>query len=298
MNLAGRTILVTGGTSGTGLAVAKAVHEHGADVLIGSRSQASYAEAAAQVGDGDGVAPFIADFADPPSLESALDRLEMALSRPTDIVHCAAGGLEPLLRPLLRATAALRRTEPGPEREAAIKRQQALLEQLVKENARTAFEVNNDGPRWLFERLVPMLAGGGRIIVYSSLWSEGVRRGDCPAFYWSVAESKTQFEEWLDESAHQWGSRFGAAVLIGHLISDTSMGKLIDRNLVQFMAPEDVPPFRAGYITSEQAAEATIDALTRPLEGGALRRFYLAGSAELTTELDSQLMAVVGRMPL
>ncbi|TMD79834.1 MAG: SDR family NAD(P)-dependent oxidoreductase, partial [Chloroflexi bacterium] len=119
MDLAARTILVTGGTSGTGLAVAKAAHRLGADVLLGSRSQTSYAEAVAPIGD-DRVAPFIADFADPRSLEAALDRVEMALNRPTDIVHCAAGGLEPMLRPLLRATAALRRTEPGPEREAAI----------------------------------------------------------------------------------------------------------------------------------------------------------------------------------
>ena len=70
MDLAGRTILVTGGTSGTGLAVAKAAHRLGADVLIGSRSQTSYAEAAAAIG-GDRVAPFIADFADPRSLEAA-----------------------------------------------------------------------------------------------------------------------------------------------------------------------------------------------------------------------------------
>ncbi len=297
MNLAGRTVLVTGGTSGTGLGVAKAVHAQGGAVLIGSRSEVSYSEAAANVG-GEDVGPFIADFADRPSLKAALERVEHAPNRPTDVVHCAAGGLEPLLRPLLRAAAALRRTVPGPDREAAIKRQHSELERFVKDNSATAFEVNLEGPRWLFERLVPMLPDGGRIVVYSSLWSEGVRGGDCPAFYWSVAESKTQFGEWLDEAAHHWGGRFGAVELIGHLISDTSMGKLIDRNLVQFMAPEDQPPFRAGYITSSEAAEATLNALIRPIEPGALRRFYLAGSATLTTDLDTTLRAVVGRMPL
>ena len=297
MNLAGRTILITGGTSGTGLAVAKATHRMGADVLIGSRSAASYEEAAAQVGS-ERLKPFLADMGEPASLERALDELEGSGVRPNDVVHCAAGGLEPMLRPLLRATAALRRTEPGPQREAAIARHREELDRLVHRNAESAFAVNDEGPRRLLARLASMLPDGARIIVFSSLWSEGVRRGDCPAFYWSVAESKTRFEEWLDAKTRDWGSSVRAAVLIGHLISDTSMGKLIDRNMVQFMAPEDVTPFRAGYINSEQAAEATIDALTRPIEPGALRRFYLAGSATLTTTLDTTLMAVVGRMPL
>src|SRR2546426_4993991 len=168
----------------------------GAEVLIGSRSAAGYDGAAAQVGS-ERVTPFLADMGKPASLDRALDELEASGVRPTDVVHCAAGGLEPLLRPLLRATAALRRTEPGPQREAAIARQRDELDRLVHQNATSAFEVNHEGPRWLFERLVPLLRDGGRIIVYSSLWSEGVRRGDCPAFYWSVAESKTQFEEWL-----------------------------------------------------------------------------------------------------
>lgn len=296
LNLAGRTILVTGGTSGTGLAVAVAAHRLGADVLIGSRSAGSYYEAESRVGEGR-VRPFLADVGDPESIDRALVESIHDVHL-TDVVHCAAGGLEPLLRPLLRATAALKRTEPGPEREAAIARQKGELERLVHENAATAFAVNDQGPRHLFERLAAALPDGARVIAFSSLWSEGVRHGECPAFYWSVAESKTRFEEWLDARAREWNPRIRAAVLVGHLISDTSMGKLIDRNLLPLMAPEDMPPFRAGYVTSEQAAEATIEALTMPLEPGALRRYYLVGSSKLTTEPDPTIMAVVGRMPL
>ena len=287
MNLAGRTILVTGGTSGVGLAVATAAHRMGAQVIIGSRSHESYAAAATQVGE-KGVSPFIANMADADSIDAALAKIP----RPDDVVHAAAGGLESLLRPLLRAAARVRRAP------ATLARERDEMARLVDASADGVFKVNDTGPRRLIERLAPKLADGGRIIVYSSLWSEGVRGGNCPAFYSSVAESKRQFEDWLDEAARGWGGRISAAVIVGHLISDTAMGRLIDRNLLPLMPPDVVGPFTAGYVTVEQTAKATIGLLTGEFEPDGLRRYYLVGSEKLTLEPDPEVMAVVGRMPL
>lgn len=298
MSLAGRTVLVTGGTSGTGLAVATAAHRLGAAVIIGSRSRQSFTEAAAQFG-GEGVSPFIADLGDLDSLEAAFDDLELSLHRPTDIVHAAAGGLESILRPLLRTTGRLRRMPAGPERDAEMERGHDEIARLVKQDSERAFAVNDEGPRWLLDRVARLLPDGGRIIGYSSLWSEGVRRGECPAFYRSIAESKMQFEDWLEEAARDlWAPRLRVAMIVGHLISDTAMGRLIDRNLLPLMPPEVAGPFQAGYVTIEQTAAATMGLLTGDLEPGALRRFYLIGSENLTTTPDPKLMAVVGRMPL
>lgn len=287
MSLARRTILVTGGTSGVGLAVAMAAHQLGAQVVIGSRSDESYAAAAAQVGDKK-VSPFIANMADADSIDAALAKIP----QPDDVVHAAAGGLESLLRPLLRAAARVRRAP------ATLAHEHDEMARLVNESADGVFKINDAGPRRLIEHLAPKLPDGGRIIVYSSLWSEGVRSGNCPAFYSSVAESKRQFEDWLDVTAHGWHGRISAAVIVGHLISDTAMGRLIDRNLLALMPPEVVGPFTAGYVTVEQTAKATIGLLTGKFEPDGLHRYYLVGSEKLTLAPDPEVMAVVGRMPL
>jgi NAD(P)-dependent dehydrogenase (short-subunit alcohol dehydrogenase family) len=298
-SLAGRTILVTGGTSGTGLAVAIACHRLGAEVVIGTRSLDSYKEVAAELGD-TLVRPFIADIGDRPSLERALDELDSGRVRPTDIIHCAAGGLEPILRPLLRLAAGLRRLEPGPERDDAIRRHEEEIKQLVQETSATAVNVNLDGPRHMIARLAPTLPDGARIVVFASVWSDGLREGACPAFYGAIADTKTRFEVWLDTPAKELrGRRILTTVLVGHIVSDTSTGKLIDRNIVPLMSSEDQALFRAGYVTTAEMATATISLLTEPEgQAGTLRRVFLVGSERLRDDVDPEMRAVVGRVPL
>src|SRR2546430_16445539 len=87
--LAGRTLLVTGASSGTGLAGVLAWHKLGADIVVGSRSAASCAGVADRMGNVQGH-PLAADLGDPPSGDAAPDHLRASGVAPTDIVHFAA----------------------------------------------------------------------------------------------------------------------------------------------------------------------------------------------------------------
>src|SRR5438045_598751 len=94
-SLAGRTILITGGTGGAGLEVARVLHEYGAEVVIGTRDADHYAEAAASLDKGGAVHPFIADLTDPRSIERGLGNLELEGVHPTDVLQATACGTEP-----------------------------------------------------------------------------------------------------------------------------------------------------------------------------------------------------------
>jgi NAD(P)-dependent dehydrogenase (short-subunit alcohol dehydrogenase family) len=298
-SLSGRTVLITGGTSGTGLACADACHGQGAAIVVGSRSQERYAEAAARLGDVR-VHPFLADLADPASVAQALTVLEGEGVRPTDVVHSAAGGLEPIVRPLMRAVVGLRRVDPGAERKAAIARAREELIHLVDETSAAAMRVNVDGPRRLIEGLRRALPDGARVITFASVWSEGTTSGGCPAFYRSVAESKKAFERWLEAvAADPTSHRIQATVLVAHIISDTSTGKLIDRNLVPLMTEPDQVAFRAAYVSTEQVAAAVIQLLAEPQgDAGRLRRVYLDGRDGLIADIPPEVRAVASRVPL
>jgi NAD(P)-dependent dehydrogenase (short-subunit alcohol dehydrogenase family) len=296
--LTGRTILVTGATSGSGLAGAIAWAELGAQVVVGARNENRYAEVAARLPAGL-VHPFIADLADLATVDRALDGLESSGVSPTDIVHCAAGGLEPVVRPLLRAAVAQRKRPPGPARDAALAKHREELANRASAASSLAWRVNVEGPRQLIERLNPRLPEGARIITYASIWSALFEAGAYPAFYHAVAESKTGLEAWLAAEAPGWSSRrISVTVLIGHILSDTSTGMLIDRNLAPLMAEEDQPEFRSAYISTADITAAATRLLLEPdAPTGFLRRAYVTRSGGMLDEIPPEVAAMAARVP-
>jgi NAD(P)-dependent dehydrogenase (short-subunit alcohol dehydrogenase family) len=296
-SLTGRTILVTGGTSGAGLTAAIAWIDLGAHVVVGSRSEDRYREVAGRLAVGR-VHPFIANLAEPSSIDLALRALEHSGVAPTDIVHCAAAGLEPMLRPLLRATAALRRRPPGPERDALLAKHREEMANQASAASALAWRVNVDGPKQLIAGLAPRLPDGARIIVYASIWSALYAAGAYPAFYHAVAESKHGLEAWLAAEAPGWSRLISPTVLIGHILSDTSTGMLIDRNLAPLMAEADQPEFRSAYITTADITAAATGLLLEPnAAAGVLRRAYVTRSGHMLDEIPPEVAATAARVP-
>jgi NAD(P)-dependent dehydrogenase (short-subunit alcohol dehydrogenase family) len=266
--------------------------------VVGARNENRYAEVAARLPAGL-VHPFIADLADLATVDRALDGLESSGVSPTDIVHCAAGGLEPVVRPLLRAAVAQRKRPPGPERDAALAKHREELANRASAASSLAWRVNVEGPRQLIERLNPRLPEGARIITYASIWSALFEAGAYPAFYHAVAESKTGLEAWLAAEAPGWSSRrISVTVLIGHILSDTSTGMLIDRNLAPLMAEEDQPEFRSSYISTADITAAATRLLLEPdAPTGFLRRAYVTRSGGMLDEIPPEVAAMAARVP-
>lgn len=95
--LEGRTALVTGGTSGIGLAIAEAFTRNGASVVVTGRSRARVDAAAETIGSGAaadlGVAGIVLDSStdEQAAFDAALEEAEAAVGRPLDILVNNAG---------------------------------------------------------------------------------------------------------------------------------------------------------------------------------------------------------------
>ncbi len=92
LGLRGRRALVTGASSGLGLACARALAAEGAMVAIVSRSQERLLEAAADIG--EDVVPIVADVSDPSAVGDMVDAA-IALLGGVDILIANAGGPPP-----------------------------------------------------------------------------------------------------------------------------------------------------------------------------------------------------------
>ena len=299
-SLSGRSVLVTGGSSGIGLALVRALHERGAEVVVGTRRRERFDAIAAELGGGR-LHPFLADLTDPAELDSALAAMTAEAPAVTDLVHSAAGGLEPIVRDLLRRVMGLRRVPPE-QRESALRSAREEVARLVAENRSAAMAINFEAPVRLVSRLVPALPRGGTVSFYSSLWSTFYGAAPVPRFYASVAESKLALERWLEERAPGWAERGLSTVIVsGHTTRDTSMGQLIDRHLAPLLPASRQEPFRRFFIDSAEMVAAEVDLLEQAAAGrlppGLVRR-YVYGPRVVAAEMDAGAEALADLIPL
>jgi NAD(P)-dependent dehydrogenase (short-subunit alcohol dehydrogenase family) len=136
MTLNGKTALVTGGTSGIGLATARRLAAEGAHVFITGRRQALVDEAVATIGDNaTGVQGDITDAAD-------LDRLATEISRRgrgLDVVFTNAGGGE-----------------------------FATLEEETPQHLADTFNRNVGGTVFTVQKMLPLLNRGASVVLAGS----------------------------------------------------------------------------------------------------------------------------------
>ena len=89
-----RTVLITGGASGMGLATARRFAGAGHRVVIGDRDRAALDTAVATLGAGPDLLAVPVDVASPPACETLIERTIAAFGRLDVLVNCAGVWLE------------------------------------------------------------------------------------------------------------------------------------------------------------------------------------------------------------
>jgi len=288
-SFSGRTIFITGATGGVGVEAARGLHALGAAVVLGSRDPSRYEVVARELG-GERVHPFIADITDELRVKEALDQMFSSGLAPTDIVHAAAGGMEPLLHDVARLVAGLRNVR-GPEMDHALAAAREELAPIVANTRELAMAVNFTAPSTLLDELVARMRDGGSIVFFSSLWASLYPHPQIPVYYEAVAEAKQALERWLESKAGSWASRhITTAVISANLVLNTRMGYLLDRWCADPMPPDHRARWRSSYVSSSQLVEATLRVLNRsalPGAGGFIREF-LPGPGKVVDDLSAE----------
>jgi NAD(P)-dependent dehydrogenase (short-subunit alcohol dehydrogenase family) len=283
---AARTVLITGGTGGVGLRVASALRARGDVIVLGSRDPARYAQASAALG-ADGVHPFIADILDQRQIKAELQRLNSTGIQPTDVIHAAAGGLEPVLRDLARLMTGIRNLH-GTELEQAHAAARDELAALVAGTRDEAMTINYLAPARLLDLVVPSLPPGGSVTFYTSLWSSFFPHPQVPVYYEGIAESKHAMEHWLESRSEDWARRrITTAVISSTLVLDTRVGRVLDRFCGEPMPLADRERWRSTHVTCSDLVRATLEVLdcSGPGSAGGWVRRYLPAPGVVSDQL-------------
>jgi 3-oxoacyl-[acyl-carrier protein] reductase len=147
LGLTGRACLVSGGSRGIGLEVARQLHGEGADLLLLGRGDAALRVAADELGDGGRVELLALDITEPGAGDEAVEACQERFGRVDALVNSAG-------------TSSVR-----------------ALEDLTDEDWQLQWDVNVMAPMRLMRAAVPAMAqaGWGRIVNLSS--SSGKRPG-------------------------------------------------------------------------------------------------------------------------
>jgi NAD(P)-dependent dehydrogenase (short-subunit alcohol dehydrogenase family) len=288
-NFSGRTIFISGATGGVGAEAARALHALGAEVIVGSRDPSRYAVVATELGR-ERVHPFIADITDAQQVKRELERMFSSGLAPSDVVHAAAGGMEPLLRDVARLVAGLRNVR-GAEMDQAHTAARKELVPLVVNTRALAMAVNFAAPSRLLEALAARMRDGGSIVFFSSLWASLYPHPQIPVYYEAVAEAKQALEHWLESKAASWASRhITTAVISANLVLNTRMGYLLDRWCAEPMPPDHRARWRSSYVSSSELVDATLRVLHRstPNGAGGIVREFLPGPGKVVEHLSAE----------
>jgi NAD(P)-dependent dehydrogenase (short-subunit alcohol dehydrogenase family) len=134
--LTGKTALVTGGSSGIGLATAQRFAAEGAHVFLTGRNQQKIDEAVASIG--DAATGIRSDVSQPGDLDQVFDAIS-ARGQGLDVVFANAGGGE-----------------------------FATLAEVTREDFRNTFDINVGGTLFTVQKVLPLLKPGASVILTGS----------------------------------------------------------------------------------------------------------------------------------
>jgi len=223
--LTGKTALVTGGTSGIGLATAQRFAAEGAHVFITGRRQAQLDEAVASIG--PSATGIRSDITVPADLDRLTADTRAAVGHLSGLVLNASGGLE---RDRLAA-------DPD-----------------------FSLHLNRDAQLALLDRALPLLQPGGAVVFVTSHWAHFYGQQPVVPAYEDVARGKHGGETALRARIPDLATRgLRLAVVSGDVIEGTITPRLLERSAPGLLAQRRA---QAGTLpTVEDMAAAIVQAL-------------------------------------